>query len=192
MRTSLTFSRSPAATLLRAAPVRWLASVILVPLLVLGAFRGTSMVAHAHDDHHFHLHAGVSAEAASAFAAMHLQLHEIHPSCCGHDVPPCTEEKSGHDRLDQLLADPASPLAAEDGIVISIPDETQLRQPGIHMHAAGIFAQPVQLLAASTYDLCCGPQIVHSPLLIRSHPPLHLDDVSCSQRLVRTSHALLI
>jgi hypothetical protein len=170
---------------------------VLIPILILGVFGGTTFLTHAHDGHDSHLHTAPSVEEARLSADRHLLEHDTGSAKCegGH---------TGHARHDihSGSGEPASepldgkdfPAPAEDpgSLVISIPDHEQFVTRGLDVSKT---LQAAQVLCCALAWSWAEPQVEQnegSPGGSIARGPLHLSSLTTGLRLVRTSHALLI
>jgi hypothetical protein len=167
---------------------------VLIPILVLGAFGGTTFLAHAHDGHTAHLHASQSIEEARLAADQHRLSHAMGIATCdgvhvGHDVRSNSGEVSH-----QPMEDPDFPAPVEDPIdlVITIPDHEQLTSRGIDLSQTLLAAQALHCALASFWAQPHAEQDEGSPGGPPASVPLHMSAITASQRLIRTSNALLI
>ncbi|MBU6414391.1 MAG: hypothetical protein KGS45_13085 [Planctomycetes bacterium] len=169
-------------------------AVVLIPILVLGAFGGTTFLAHAHDGHDAHLHASPSVEEARLSADQHRLAHALGIATCdgGHAC------RDGHSSSGEVPAepkeDPDLPAPVEDpsGLVITIPDHEQLVSRGIDLSQTLQAAQVFYCALASLWTQPHVEQDEGSPGGSIASGPLHLTALTAGQRLVRTSSALLI
>ena len=168
--------------------------MVLIPILVLGAFGGTTFLAHAHDGHDVHLHASASIEEARLSADRHRLAHALGIATCddlpaGHD---------GHSKSGDVPSQPKEgsdlPAPSEDpsGLVITIPDHEQLVSRGIDLSQTLQAAQVLHCALAWFWTQPDVSQEEGSPGERVVSGPLHLSALTAAQRLVRTSSALLI
>ncbi len=186
--------RSPLDRAIRSRWARCVLAAVLIPILVLGVFGGTTFLAHAHDGHDAHLHASSSIEEARQSADQHRLAHALGIATCdgehaGHDGHPNSGEVPA-----EPLEDPDFPAPAEDptGLVITIPDHEQLVTRGIYLSQTLQTAQVLCSALAWCWARPHGEQDEGSPGGSMARGPLHLSALSAGQRLVRTSNALLI
>lgn len=182
--------RSPFDRVIRSQWARCVLAVVLIPILVLGAFGGTTFLAHAHDGHDAHLHASPSIEEARLSAHQHRLAHALGIATCdGHD-----DHSSSGETPAEPVQDPDLPAPVEDpsGLVITIPDHEQLVSRGIDLSQA---LQAAQILHCALAWFWAQPHVEQdegSPGGSIASGPLHLSALTAGQRLVRTSCALLI
>lgn len=186
--------RTPFGRVIRSQWARCLLTAVLIPILVLGAFGGTTFLAHAHDGHDAHLHAGPSIEVARLSADQHLLAHALGVATCdgvhaGHNG----HSKSGEAPVEPI-EDPDFPAPVEDpsGLVITIPDHEQLVSRGIDLSQT---LQATQVLHCALAWFWAQPHVEQdegSPGGSIASGPLHLSALTAGQRLVWTSNALLI
>lgn len=179
---------------MRSQVVRWALAAVIIPLLVLGAFGGTTFLAHAHDGHDMHLHASPSIEAARFSAHQHRISHAL-------GTAPCEDPRAGHEghsKSGELASKPLqapdfpAPIEDQSGLVITIPDHEQLVSRGIDLPQT---LQATQILHCALAWFWTQPDVSHeegSPGGRVVGGPLHLSAFTAAQRLVRTSNALLI
>ena len=173
---------------------RCVLAVVLIPILVLGAFGGTTFLAHAHDGHDLHLHAAPSIEGARHAAEQHRLAHASGIARCDH----LHAAAHGHSRSAEVpsepIENPALPTPTEDpsGLVITIPDHEQLASRGIDLSQSFKSAQVFQRLLASFWSQPDVSEETGSPGGCDPSGPRHLCALTAGQRLVRTSQALLI
>lgn len=173
--------------IVRSDLARWLAVAVLTPLLMLSALGGTTFLAHGHDAHGLHVHAGHSVKEAQHSAARHLAAHDQgrcpmeprheHPAD-PHDHPPVDEPAP---------FDPDRPPA---GVIVSVPDLDQIPTRPAELGAA---ISPVATLLLATFLTPAPPDAA----LATADPggrgtPRNLLALRAGDRLVRTSRALLI
>ncbi|MFM9957599.1 MAG: hypothetical protein ACKVZJ_05965 [Phycisphaerales bacterium] len=170
--------------------------VCMFPAFVVGSFRGTTLLAHAHHGHGTHLHAASSQAAARQLAAEHVAAHEAahahhehdhdHPS--DHDRRPCGIPLSGDS--DTPMNNPADD--DHDGVLVTVPDHEQMNQrsgaelPRDHSVVVAVWAawSHAWIATAETSSSTrAGPF---------EGPPRHLCALTVRRRLVATSGALLI
>jgi hypothetical protein len=168
--------------------------VALIPILVLGAFGGTTFLAHAHDGHGSHLHAAPSIADARQFADLHRLTHAL-------GVSTCDDGQAGHNgvfRSGNVLAEPIddhdfpSPGKEPSELVITIPDHDQLVSRGIDLSPTLQAAQVLQSALAWFWAQPHVEQDRGSPGGSIASNPLQLTSRTVRERLVRTSNALLI
>lgn len=170
----------PLSRIMTSDACRWLAVVVLTPVLMLGAFRGTDLLAHGHDDHGLHFHAshsaGYGALAWAGHAADHGHEHPDLPS----DLPPA--EEGGRGEQGQV----------PPGVVVSLPDHEQLPTRGTDLSKT---LSPVPVFILVAFVVQPSPDLgrrAGSPSGPPEGGPLDLRALSAGDRLVRTSRALLI
>jgi hypothetical protein len=177
---------------MRSAVLRAVMVALMVPILVLGAFGGTTLVAHAHHGHGLHTHAGLTDKAALRIAAAHVRHHEhgCHEAPCDTQpvMPECDESaRAGADEA------PITP----GGVLITIPDLDLLGGRAVTLPSAATrfvgFADcaafAVLSMVSSWHTWLAAPP----PDRVQwSGGPLDLLALSGCQRIVRTSGALLI
>lgn len=161
--------------------MRWLAFVVLAPILALGTFGGARFLAHNHDDHGMHWHPVVVGplKGAELAAADHADLH-------GHDhsVPPsdCTEPSDGDEE----------PCEVPEGVIVSIDVHKRMPTRGTDLDRSML---PVVLFVIADFVMPPPPDLdrhIGSPGGDAGGCPLDLVALSARDRLVRTSMALLI
>lgn len=183
---------------MRSQVARWALAAVLMPVLVLGAFGGTTFLIHAHDEHDAHLHASFSIADSRFSAEQHLLAHGT--GTCGesHTHQGCHTDCEGcpHSSPDPIEEDDY-PASSEEpaGLTITIPDHELLVACGIDLSQTLKSAQVVLCVFAWFWtqpDVIeeigspggCGPGC--------GGGPLQLCALTAGQRLVRTSQALLI
>jgi hypothetical protein len=182
------FARSPV--------VRGLMVVILVPVLVLGAFGGTTFLAHSHGENDSHVHVSPASKGGSLCPEQHRLVHAPGAAeCDGHHPNVDHGEMSDHGDFPRC-ADHPTPIEAPDGVLITIPDDEQLVPRGVGLAKT---SQPSALFAVACAWLWNPPDVTEhlgSPGGWGGGPtsvtPLHLASLSTVNRLVRTSGALLL
>lgn len=165
---------------MRSDVARWLAVVLIAPLLMLGSFNRATFLAHGHDDHGMHLHQ-VGALDGREFAVEdhhddHGHNHAVLPSEAPTDVEPDDDE----------LAE------VPDGVIISFDDHKQLPTRNIDL---GNALSPAVIFAVVAFALPTSPDLdlhVGSPGGALSRGPMDLMALRAGDRIVRTSRALLI
>lgn len=169
---------------MRSAWARCVLAVVMIPLLVLGVFGGTTFLAHAHDGHHLHVHASSSVAEARLAAERHREAHASGAADCGH-------HHDDHGAGDGYHGAPATGDES-DGFIVTVPDHEQLSSRGAELSDALGVALPVVFdvsLAWAEPDLF---EDTGSPGGRWCDGPRHLCALTAGQRLVRTSLALLI
>lgn len=186
---------SPVDRFVRLRWVRRVLAVVLVPLLVLGAFGGTSLLAHAHDGHGSHFHAASSVVGARLAAEQHRLAHASGTASC-HDVNNHHGVSSAPDRSpSEPAGDPKHLPDAEapGGLIISIPDVEQLVSRGTDLSQELQATQVFQCVLAWVWVQPDVSEEPGSPGGAREvQGPVYLASLTAGQRLVRTSKALLI
>lgn len=161
---------------LRSGLVRWLAVIVLTPLLVLGALGGATVLAHHHDDRGLHLHAPCPSDAGGARAPVRATAEQhAHPCFPG---PPAPVEDGGERPC--------------DGSLVALPDLTllQTRAPTLRLPAmSAIVVVPTVL-----WDDCSAGAGASSALSVSRAGWRTVDPppMSARLRLLRTSRALLL
>ena len=156
----------------RRDPVRWVAVVALLPLLLLTPFTGRTLVPHRHEGHGTHFHA---LEAGGRTAAA---LRQVKQDCAV--VRKCAEP---HEH------DPASPEDDSDGV--TVPSFEPVRGRGLEVAwAAGSW--PCWPAAGGL--ACTAPDgATRTPIgATRGGVPPGARLWRAQERLIRTSQALLI
>lgn len=169
-------------------------ALALIPMLVLGAFGGTTFLAHAHDGHDAHLHASPSIEKAHLSADQHRRAHALDiVTCDGGHVGRVAHFNSGEVPAEPI-EHPDLPAPVEDPkeLVITFPDHEQLVSRGIDLSQSLHAAQVFQCARAWLWTQPHVEQDEGSPGGSVARFPLHLSALTAGQRLVRTSSALLI
>jgi|SRR5690606_23717430 len=163
---------SPARRICRRHPIRWLAVVALLPLLLLSPFTGRTLVPHRHEGHGTHFHA---LEAGERTAAAMRQLKQD-----------CLAVRQCHDPHEH---DPVSP--EDDSAGVTVPSFEPVRGRGLEVAwaagswpcwpAAGgfIWRAPIAAMPIATETARGG--VPPGARLWRAQ-----------DRLIRTSQALLI
>jgi hypothetical protein len=176
---------------MRSEVARWLAVVILAPLLALGTFGGFRVYAHAHDGHGLHFHAARTNAGAVSAAATHRASHQH--GACAIDAPARTCEDSGgcgHTAGHRsAAADPGASTPGE-GILIVLPDHEQMLARGIALNGP---TSPVAALVLAAFVVPSWPVLdrhIGSPGGAAASPNPHA--LHATDRLVRTSCALLL
>lgn len=180
--------------MMRSDLARWIAVAVFTPLLVLSAFGGTTFLAHGHDAHGLHLHAGHSVQGAEYSAARHIAAHDQ-----GRCVLDGASADADHGPAESQRGCPAdnepAPSDADHppvGVIVSVPDHDQIpTQPAELSKAlsaiATILFVEFQLPACPAVERC-----ISDPGGRVGHGPRDLVAVRAGDRLVRTSRALLI
>jgi len=186
--------RPPLDRVIRSQWARCVLAVALIPILVLGAFGGTTFLAHAHDGHDSHLHAAPSIDEARLAADQHRLAHALGAATCDGGQA----GRDGHSNSGGVPAepieDPDVPAPVEDpsGLVITIPDHEQLVSREIDLSQTVQAAQVLHCALAWFWTQPHVEQDEGSPGGSTASGPLHLTALTAGQRLVRTSNALLI
>lgn len=179
--------------------MRWLAAVVLAPMLMLGALGGTTFLAHKHDGHGLHLHAADTAARALLSAADHRAAHRVGDCAVDPEAGGGADQEYRHSRSPSsengpLIDDsrPGERDQAPDGLLVSLPDHEQLPTRGIDLSknlTPAVVSILAELLVRPPPDL---DRRIGSPGGLSGCGPLDLSALSAGDRLVRTSHALLI
>lgn len=165
---------------MRSNVARWLAVVLIAPILVLGAFNRATFLAHGHDDHGMHLHQVGVHDAGKLTAEDHADDH-------GHDHGPLPSDAPTHEEQGgtQLAEVPG-------GVLISFDTHKQLPTRSLDL---GKTLSPAVVVAFIAFVLPISPNLdlhIGSPGGAFNGGPMNLLALSASDRLVRTSRALLI
>jgi hypothetical protein len=168
------------ARFMRSDVARWLVVVLIAPLLVLGVLNRAALLAHGHDDHGLHLHPvgllHVGGLAIDDHASLHAHDCETSlsklPAACDARGDELTETPccfiiciDFHKQLPTRTACLRNPVCPE--VEFPIVAFVMPRSPDLDVH-------------------------VGSPGGELNDAPMHLLALRASDRLVRTSHALLI
>jgi len=157
--------------------MRWLAVVLLSPLLALGTFAGAEFLAHQHDDHGTHFHA-TDLDAHRKLAAL------SHAADHGHHHPADLTADGDPTSVEGELPPP--------GVVVAVPDQEQIPSRSLDL------CQALSRASVCLVSLFLAP---HSPDLDRhigspggrgDWDPQSLCALRTGDRLVRTSRALLL
>jgi len=166
---------------MRSDVMRWLAVVVLAPMMAIHTFSGAQFLAHDHDDHGTHLHAVgplTGAELAAAdHADDHGHDHGVQPSDCSVPCDGAEGELQGE---------------VPEGVIVSIDVHKQLPPRGTDL---GKSLLPAMMFVIAVFAMPPSPDFdrhVGSPGGAAGGGPLDLVALSASDRLVRTSRALLI
>jgi len=165
---------------MRSDAVRWLALVLLMPILSLGTLGGSAYLAHGHDEHGMHLHPVKALDRAALTAVDHAVHH-------GHDhaAVPSEESLSDIETSDDLSEVPAC-------VVVAFDDHKQLPTRGMDLRKS---LAPMAVFIAAVFAPPTAPDVdrhIGSPGGSCRNGPLNLLALSANDRLVRTSQALLI
>jgi hypothetical protein len=161
---------------MRSNMARRLAVVLIAPMLVLGAFNRATFLAHGHDDHGMHLHQVGVHDDGKLTAVDHVDDHGPLPS----DAP--MDEEQGGTQLAEV----------PDGILISFDAHNQLPTRSLDL---GKTLSPAVIVAFIAFVLPTAPHLdlhIGSPGGAFNSGPMNLLALRASDRLVRTSRALLI
>lgn len=172
--------------------VRCVLAVVLIPILVLGAFGGTNFLAHAHAGHDSHLHALPSIEEACFSAEQHRLAHALSIATCDDLHAGHGSHRESDDFPSEPIEGPDFPIEDPSGLVITIPDHEQLVSRGIDLSQTLQAAQILHCALAWFWTQPCLCDEMGSPGGQTVGGPLHLSALTAAQRLVRTSNALLI
>jgi len=162
-------------------------------MLLLGGFGGTTLVAHAHDEHDTHFHAHSPQGQVRLSDRQHRLTH-------GAEAADYVQRDSDHfnhepcDNCPTSIEEPEFLPSGEgiEGLVICIPDHEQLVVRGIDLPAALKAAQFAQSVLAAVWEQPDVYEKIASPGGRERGGPLHLCALFACERLVRTSQALLI
>lgn len=180
-----TCRRSALDRVVRSRWARGVLAAVLIPILVLGVFGGTTFLAHAHDGHGAHLHASHSIEQARFTAEQHRIAHAL-------DTATCDDQRVALPSELIAVGDLSVPFEDPEGLVITIPDHEQIVPRGIDLSQTLQAAQAFYCVLAGVLTPPDVSQETGSPGGQRASGPLHLSTLTAGQRLVRTSGALLI
>jgi hypothetical protein len=166
--------------LTRSEVTRWLAVVLLAPLLALGTLGGQQFLAHGHDEHGTHLHPVLMADGGQFDAADHADHH-------GHEHPGTPPEAPGEED------DGGDSDQVPNGVRVSLPGHKQLPARGMSIGKTLSLIPAAVVLTPSVTVLLPDPnQRAGPPRGLPGRGPMHLQRLSAGDRLVRTSRALLI
>lgn len=171
-------------------------AVVLIAVLVLGAFGGTTFIAHAHDGHQTHLHVGPSRDAAMQLGMQHRLAHAAGHADCGEHYEGGDHDRRAHDPEPTHVPDSPASTEEPDDVSITIPDHDQLVTRGVDLARMAKVAACLACASAWVWNPPDVTQEVGSPggrgggRL--SDAPLHLSSLKAMDRLVRTSSALLL
>jgi hypothetical protein len=173
---------------------RCVLAVALIPILVVGAFGGTTFLAHAHAGHDSHLHAAASIEGARHAAEQHRLAHTSGIADCDQLSAVVHGPTKSGEVPSEPIKNPDLPTPSEDpsGLVITIPDHEQLVSRGIDLSQTIKAAQVFQCFLTSFWSPPDVTDETGSPGGCDSGGPQHLCALTAGKRLVRTSQALLI
>jgi len=167
---------------MRSDVMRWLTVVVLAPMVAIGTFGGAQFLVHGHDDHGTHLHPVGPLKGAELAAADHADHH-------GHDhaLPPSdgTDPSDGDEGGEQSGEVP-------EGVIVSIDIHKQRPTRGTDL---GKSLLPAAMFVVAVFVMPPSPELdrhVGPPGGAASGGPLDRVALSASDRLVRTSRALLI
>lgn len=183
----------------RCSVVRALITIVVVPILVLGAFGGITFFAHAHGEHDPHLHAAPFASSDRFCPEQHQLAHASGAATCDeHPRDNNQGEPGNHTHLSDCSDHPVS-LDDSQGLLITIPDHEQLASRGVELS---------QIIQASPVFQAPSAWLAHPPDLAAllgdpgdpsgpgggawSPAPVHLASLKAVHRLVRTSGSLLL
>jgi len=166
---------------LRSPVARCVMAVVLIPMMVITAFGGTTFLAHAHVGHGTHLHAVATRDADRFCAEQHDALHAS--GSADHDHKPADTDHK-HDF--------PSPVEEPEGLVITIPDHEIVAPRGVDVASVLKAVQVVQFPTSVLWETPDIAEVIGSPGGASLPGPRHLCALSAGQRLVRTSRALLI
>jgi len=177
--------------LLRSAPVRRALAAVLIPMLLLAGFGGTTLIAHAHSGHGTHFHADWLKPEPHFSSPQHQSPHGAKAAACIHrdsdnfNTWPC-------DICPLSIEQPGFPPCGEgsEGLAISIPDDEQVVVREADVLAALKAAQFVQYVLAVVWKAPDVSEETGSPGGREPIGPGLLCALSACERLVRTSQAL--
>ncbi|GMV26740.1 MAG: hypothetical protein AMXMBFR58_27710 [Phycisphaerae bacterium] len=169
------------ARLMRSDAMRWLAVVVLAPMMAMGTLGGAQFLSHGHDDHGTHLHPVGPLKGAELAAADHADDHGHDHAVSASDSPaPCDGDEDG------------LPGEVPEGVIVSIDVHKQLPTRGTDLSKSLL---PAVMFVIAVFVVPPSPELdghVGSPGGAGGGGPLDLVALSASDRLVRTSRALLI
>lgn len=183
----------------RAEWLRAALAVVMVPIMVVGIFGGTTILAHSHDGHHTHVHAALTEAAARIVAAQHITAHRA-GTPCGLDAPHLAHADAPHDHPPVDPNQPPSAPHGPDPEHVPAPGDTIVLIPDIEQIVVRAVELGPDLTAAGALPLAhhgCTPPSgpagqLGSPGGHLSAAPWHLCALTSGQRLLRTSQAMLI
>lgn len=152
--------------------MRLLVLVLIVPMLVLGSFGGTSVYWHSHGSEESHAHMGPTQILADASGCWHA----VEPGIAANDA-----------ELGAIF-----PVGNQDGVLISIPDHEQMLAQRLDLSVALKAAQVLECFIEAFRDQPEVAEDARPPDGWNVTAPQHLCALTAAQRLVRTSQALLI
>jgi hypothetical protein len=165
---------------LRSDVARWLVALLIAPILVLGSSSWGTFLAHDHDEHEMHLHSVGVHEDRKLTVADHADDHGHDHAPRPSDVP--TDEEQGGTQLAEVPG----------GILVSFDTCKQLPARAFEL---GKSLSPAVIFAIIAFVLPRSPDLdphVGSPGGAFDGGPMNLLALRASERLLRTSRALLI
>lgn len=167
---------------MRSGVLRWLAVVVLAPMLALSTFGCAAFLVHGHDDHGTHLHPVSPLKVSKLAAAEHDNHHGHSHSLSSADRACVPDEESGG----------VEPDAVPAGVIVSIDSHRQLTT---RVTVLGNVLLPPATFTITVFVMPTSPdpdRQAGSPGGLVFGGPLDLAALSASDRLLRTSRALLI
>ncbi len=162
--------------------MRCLLVAVLIPILALGTFGGTQFLAHSHDEHGLHLHAVGQLKGDRLAAAIHADHHGQDRAVQPSDwTDPCDDGECREGLDDE-----------PEGVIVSIDVHKQRPTRGTDLAASLL---PAVMLTIAVFEMSPSLDLDHcigSPGGALGGGPLDLVALSASDRLIRTSRALLI
>lgn len=164
----------------RSEVARWLAVLLIAPMLMLWAFNGATFFAHGHNVCGMHLHPVVVLGDDRLGVADHADVH-----CHDHAALPSEVPENGEQDGKQLAEVPG-------GIIFSFEVQMQLPTRSVDLEKT---LSPATVFAIFAFVLPASPDLdLHdgSPGGTLNSGPMNLLSLRAGDRLVRTSRALLI
>lgn len=173
--------------LLRSATARVVMLVLMVPLLAIGPFCGTSFLSHEHDEEGVHGHAGPTHVVMQDVAGWHASEHGVSPDNAA--IARLAERNAG----DELSVEGnEQALESPSGLLVSSPVHEHLLVRGIDLSQALKSAQVAHGILAWFCLQAEFPEDHEPGGASDGNGPRHLLALTAGDRIVRTSRALLI
>jgi len=165
---------------MRSDAARWLAVLLIAPILVFGASNGATLLAHGHDEHGMHMHAVWVFDDGKLAAADHADDH-----CHDHAAVPSEVPGDGEQDGEKLADVPC-------GIIVSFNVHMQLPTRSVDREKILSPAKVFAIVACVVPTLRDLDLHVGSPGGALNGGPMNLLALRACDRLVRSSRALLI
>lgn len=171
---------------MRSDVMRWLTVAVLAPIMALGAIGGERFLVHSHDEHGTHWHPLNAPNDTELGTADHAHQHERGHAAPASDCTFLCDRDQDRDGPDE------EPCEVPEGVIVSIDVHKQLPTRGTDLGKSLLSAATLMI---AVFAMPPSPDLerhIGSPGGSLGGGPMDLIALSASDRLVRTSRALLI